>query len=110
MNPSKQRGTAWETAIVRYLSEHFPYVERRALSGASDKGDIAGLPGVTVEAKAASKLDLSGWLNEAQTEGINAAARVAVVWFKRRGKGSAGDGYVLMDGHTFTYLLKEAGW
>jgi hypothetical protein len=98
VSANKQRGTRWETAIVDFLAPMFPHVERRAL------------PGVVIEAKSAARTDLSGWLNEAQLEGRNAAARVAVVWFKRRGKASAGDGYVLMDGHTFAYLLKEAGW
>jgi hypothetical protein len=32
------------------------------------------------------------------------------VWFKRRGKASAGDAYVLMDGATFARLLREAGY
>jgi hypothetical protein len=110
MSANKQRGTRWETAIVDFLAPMFPHVERRALRGAKDRGDIAGIPGAVIEAKSAARTDLSGWLNEAQHEGRNAAARVAVVWFKRRGKASAGDGYVLMDGHTFAYLLKEAGW
>jgi hypothetical protein len=109
-NRSKERGTKWESEIVEFLAPLFPHVERRALRGNSDRGDIAGLPGCVIEAKHEARTDLSGWLNEAQTEGRNAAARLAVVWFKRRGKASAGDGYVLMDGHAFAYLLKEAGW
>jgi hypothetical protein len=94
----RQRGTAWESEIVRYLqAEGFPYAERRALSGARDKGDLTGLPGVVVEAKNESRTDLSGWLNEAHTERDNAGA-------------SAGDAYVLMDGATFARLLREAGY
>jgi hypothetical protein len=107
----RQRGTAWESEIVRSLqAEGFPYAERRALSGARDKGDLTGLPGVVVEAKNESRTDLSGWLNEAHTERDNAGADVGAVWFKRRGKASAGDAYVLMDGATFARLLREAGY
>ena len=57
-----------------------------------------------------ARVDLAGWLAEAQQEAINDRARLGVVWFKRRGKSSPGDGYVLMDGETFVGLIKEAGY
>jgi hypothetical protein len=109
-NPSKARGTRFENAVVAFLADHFPYVERRAQAGANDRGDIAGIPGVVIEAKSAQRYELGQWLKEAHIEKSNAAARLAVVWAHRKGKASAGDGYVVMDGHTFVYLLKEAGW
>ena len=31
-------------------------------------------------------------------------------WIKRRGKASPGEAYVVMDGETFTHLLREAGY
>lgn len=110
MNTSRKRGTAWESKIVEFLAEQWPHVERRAMKGAHDRGDIAGLPGLVIEAKAEARVRLAEWLAEAQAEGVTAAARVAVAWVKRRGKASAADGYVIMDGRTFAYLLKEAGW
>jgi hypothetical protein len=104
---SKALGTQWETAIVRCLNEHgWPRVERRTLAGANDKGDIAGLP-VVVEAKNAARLDLAGWVREANIEARNAGVRVGVVWAKRRGKASPLDGYVVMDGRTFMRVLDE---
>lgn len=41
-NPQKQRGTRFESAVVWYLQEHTGgiTVERQALAGANDKGDI----------------------------------------------------------------------
>jgi len=111
VNRAKQKGTSWETAIVRYLvSRGWLHAERRTLSGAHDRGDIAGLPGVVIEAKNAQRIDLAGWLTEAQTEAKNAGAEVGVVWVKRRGKTSPAGGYVVMDGSTFADLLKSAGW
>lgn len=111
-NTSKQRGTRWETAIVDYLkTKGWPFAERRALQGSADRGDIIlGIPGVVIEAKNAKEYRLAEWVNEAVTQGANDQARVAVVWAHRRGKGSAGDGYVIMTGDQFAYLLKEAGW
>ncbi len=111
MNKSKARGTSWESAIVDFLrGRGFPHAERRALQGNLDRGDIAGAPGVVIEAKSCARLDLAGWLDEAEVERANDRADLGVVWFKRRGKTSAGKGYVLMDGDTFTWLLRSAGY
>ncbi len=42
MSKSKQKGTAAETAVVKYLKANgFPKAERRALQGNLDKGDIS---------------------------------------------------------------------
>ncbi len=106
MSRSKQIGTSWETAIVTYLRANgFPHVERRALNGAKDRGDIAGLPGIVVEAKSQNRITLAEWVDESVTEQANDKAWLGVVWAKRKGKGSAGDGYVVMTGHQFAHLL-----
>lgn len=111
MSANKDRGTRWETAIVAFLIERgWVNVERRALQGTKDKGDIAGIPGVVIEAKSQARHSLSEWLTEAEKERVNAGALVGVAWIKRRGFTSAGKGYVLMSGDTFADLLKEAGW
>ena len=105
---AKAAGTAWETAIVRALVDHgWPYAERRRLNGAYDKGDIAGLPGVVIEAKNTNRLELAAAVDEANTEALNASARIGVAWLKRKGKTSPLDGYVVMDGATFLRLLQE---
>ena len=106
----KDLGRLWENAVCDFLRPHWPHVERRRLGGSRDRGDIAGLPGVMIEAKNARKIELGPWLDEAKVETANAGAEIGFVWFKRRGKTSAGDGYVLMDGATLVKLLKAAGW
>jgi hypothetical protein len=111
MSAQRDKGTRWESAIVAYLRDKgFTYAERRALHGAHDKGDITGLPGLVVEAKSVARLDLSGWLDEAEEERDNADADVGVVWIKRRGHTSPGRAYVLMTGDDLTWLLKAAGY
>lgn len=44
-NPSKERGTRFETAVARYLRAELgdPRIERRALHGARDMGDLHGI-------------------------------------------------------------------
>lgn len=111
MSRSKAKGTAWETTIVTYLREHgVPHAERRALAGTLDRGDIAGIPGVVIEAKSAARLDLAGWLAEAETERANDNATHGIVWAKRTGRTSPADGYVVMSGATLVQLLTEAGY
>lgn len=105
-NPSKQRGTAWESSICTYLlAEGFP-VERRALAGSADKGDIAGLP-VAVEAKNVKATTLAAWVDEADAEAINARAPLGgVVWHHRRGRAHPSAGFVTMSGATFVRLMR----
>lgn len=110
MSRSRAAGTRWESAIVAYLQARgWPHAERRAMRGAKDRGDVAGIVGIVIEAKAAARVELAAWLDEATTEAAHADDK-GVVWTKRRGHLSPSRGYVLMDGATFTALLKEAGY
>lgn len=107
MSASKGKGTAWETAIARYLADSgFPLAERRALAGAFDQGDIAGVP-VVIEAKNCARTELAAWVDEATSEAVNAGVDVGVVWHHRRGKGSPGEGFVTMSGATFVRLMRD---
>lgn len=111
MSAGKRKGTAWESACVTYLREKgFAQVERRALAGAADKGDLAGIPGIAIECKSQNRQSLAEWLDEAAVERDNANADVGLVWFKRRGFTSPGRGYVLMSGEELVWLLKSAGY
>ena len=111
MSVSRQKGTAWEVRIVEYLRTHgAPHAERRALNGAKDRGDVAGIPGVVIEAKNEKTMSLAGWVDEAEAEAVNARAELAVVWHHRRGKASPGQAYVTMTGETFAHLLAMAGY
>ena len=108
-NRSRDKGTAGESAIVSYLqAQGFSACERRALHGAADKGDIAGLHDTVIEAKKANRIELSEWIKELDAEMHNANARFGAVWAWRRGKSSPADWYVVMPGHVFADLLREA--
>jgi Holliday junction resolvase len=69
---SKQKGTTAEREVVRYLQNWWPAAERRALSGNKDKGDVAGIPGLVVEVKAAKTPQLAAWKRETMVEAANA--------------------------------------
>ncbi|WP_372730052.1 hypothetical protein [Nocardioides sp.] len=112
MSAGKAKGTRHESAIVAFLQAHgFTYADRVPLSGSRDRGDVTVGPGSPViEAKNQARHSFAEWLDEANQEAANARAPFGVVWAKRRGKGSVGDGYVVMDGNTFALLLQQAGY
>ncbi|MFH8336909.1 hypothetical protein [Streptomyces sp. AM6-12] len=106
---NKAKGSAWERAIVEHLkAAGWPFAERRLAGAAKDRGDIAGVVGVVIEAKNEARLKLAEWVAEAETERGHDGAWLGVVWHKRIGKTAAADGYVTMTGRQFTELLARA--
>lgn len=105
MTRPKDIGTAAETAVVRYLRANgFPGAERRALAGTNDLGDIIGVPGWAIEVKGgkaaevASPGQVDDWMDETETERVNAGASYGLLVVKRRGVG------VLRAGEWWAYL------
>jgi len=94
MSRSKQKGTAWETAVVAYLREALAdeRIERRTLSGSHDRGDVAGVTcwqqRVVIEAKNCARQEMAEWLREAEAERANDDALAGIVVSKRRGIGT----------------------
>ena len=87
MNKPKARGTAFETAVVRYARDNgFPTAERLALHGGKDIGDIRLVSGVILECKnhaTYSDNDVEDWLQETERERINGNADKALLVVKR---------------------------
>jgi hypothetical protein len=112
MSKSRAKGTAWETAIVEYLrGRGWPHAERRALHGRQDRGDIAGIVGVVIEAKNERQITLAQYANETEEETRrDGPESIGAAWIKRPRHTDPGKGYVLLDGATFTQLLKDAGY
>lgn len=112
MSRSKARGTSFE----RLLADGFAAaldddrIDRAPLRGNADRGDIAGVANpfgkIAVEAKNVARLDLGGWVREADTERGNLDANAGVVIHKRRGKGQFLDQFVTMTVRDFLAI----GW
>lgn len=74
---NRRRGASFELDVLKWVREQAKLpAERLRLAGKNDEGDLA----VTdvdvvyvVEAKAARKFDLSGWVAESQAEAVNYA-------------------------------------
>ena len=90
MNRPKRLGTEAETGLATFLAaKWWPYAERRSLSGALDKGDITGTPGLCWEQKNCSVLKITQWLREAETERVNSKSDFGIVVSKPTGVGYA---------------------
>lgn len=107
-NRNKAKGSAAEASVVQYLQAMgFAQAERRLAGSATDRGDIAGLPGVVIEVKNCARQELAAWVGEAEVERDNDNANLGVVWHKLRGKGHPADWFVTMSGAQFTALLRD---
>lgn len=111
MSKSKQKGTAAETAVVKFLRDNgFPYAERRALHGGADKGDITGCGPIVFEVKDHAKITLSEFVKELEVEVQNAVAQTGACIIKRRGTLKVADWYAVLPAGWLVDLLKEAGY
>ena len=109
-NPSKRKGSKWETDILEYALDLGMDITRLSTNGSSDIGDLAlrtiGKHYV-IEAKAARSIDLAGWVTEAAIEADNYATLnrldrslvVPLVIAKRR-----------MAAVSRAYVIQELGW
>lgn len=107
-NRSKQKGTSWETAVVRWLNDNgHPRAERRTLNGSQDRGDVSGIDDVVIECKNAKAITLAAWVDELAAEMSNAHAGYGAVVIKRRGTTNPGDAYAVMPLRVFNALIER---
>ncbi|WP_094690934.1 hypothetical protein [Pseudoscardovia suis] len=118
MSRQKQKGTAFETAVTRWLQWALDdkTIHRESLHGSRDRGDIGGViidgEPVTIEAKSHRRMELAEWMREAETEAGNADGILPVVVHKRSGVGiqsreGVGSQWVTMTLETFARILNH---
>ena len=105
---SKIKGSKAELDVVKYLKQWFPYADRRLAGATLDKGDVSGIPGVTIEIKNHARLDLAGWVAELETEMANDNAWTGTVIHKRKGKTDVGTWYATLPVKVWVDLLRKA--
>ena len=99
---AKDAGTRFEKGIAVYLAAELgdDRIERRAKTGAKDRGDIGGVrvhgQRVVIECKDVTKIALPKWTAEAHTEAGNDDALVGVVVHKRSGVADPGQQWVTL--------------
>jgi Holliday junction resolvase len=83
-NKSKDKGTKAETEVVKLMREcGWLDIERRALQGGLDRGDIAGMKGVIFEVKAEEKPSFGVYQREALIEAMNDGYSIPIVVWKK---------------------------
>lgn len=106
-NPSKQKGTKAETAVVDYLILRGQYAYRNPPAGSKDIGDVSCYDDCVIEVKDCKAMTLPVWLAELAAEKSNANATHGVVVHKRKGKGSPAEWYATMTFGAFCDLMEE---
>lgn len=106
MTRSRASARAAGTKFERLVADHLALeldddrIDRRVKTGNRDRGDVGGVrvhgQRLVIECKDVARLDLAGWVAEAEIERRNDSALAGVVVHKRRGKGDAADQYVTM--------------
>jgi Holliday junction resolvase len=97
-NPSKQKGTAAETALLRWLLDNGTAAVRNPPGGNKDVGDLVTSrwwPGGPCVIEVKNMTDVARAINEGiaelEVEKANAGTRHGVLVVKRRGKGDPGE-------------------
>ncbi|MGV0336233.1 hypothetical protein [Corynebacterium kroppenstedtii] len=114
MKSAKQAGRSFETAIATYLAQELEsdFIERRRLTGANDRGDIAGVRDargqrLVIECKNyGGRITPGSWVEEAHIEMGNDSAVAGIVVAKRRGTTNPGAQYVLMTVNDLVALIR----
>lgn len=119
MSRQKQKGTAFESAIVEYLKDKLcdETIERRALNGTCDRGDISGVTfcgnRMVLECKNEKSMRLAEYVREAEAEAANDNAFYYAVIHKKHGTGistlqTVGQQYVTMPLHMLKSIIYDA--
>lgn len=105
MSASKQKGTRGERLVVDHLIAAGFQAERRALEGTADRGDVAGVPGWTIEVKNTTTHSLASWMDELNREQTRARTPYGALVVLRRMK-PIGRAYAVMELDQLITLMK----
>lgn len=103
---SRRKGSRAEVEVVHALRRAGWEADtsRNVLEGRRTGDDIVWDGPASIEVKDHAKMDLAGWLRQAQD---NAGDDPAVVWHKKRGTARAEGWYVTMSGEDFLRLVSS---
>lgn len=92
MSRARDKGTRWESAVARWLTERLGReVSREPLHGSRDVGDLRGLTicghELAVECKDRRELRQQDWLRQAEAEAQNRGALAGIVVYHLPGVG-----------------------
>lgn len=124
-NPSKQKGTSFETLVTNFLKTHgFHRAYRPALTGSGDVGDVngvgrniddtvTGFKHVIFQCKNYKKYSLGPWMKATKEQAFRKGDdTVPILVVKRHGMGASnvGKNFLIMELEDGLDLLREAGY
>ena len=113
MSREMQKGASFEEDTAKWFASvlNDERIERRVKHGSNDRGDISGLyirgKRAVVECKNCKRMQLSAWVDEAETERGNDDAEFGIVVHKRKGYGKKkfGGNYATMTLETLAAII-----
>ena len=111
MSKARQKGTAAETAVVKWLRANgWKDADRHPLRGQADQGDIKAIKNTVLEVKNHKSYSIPAWLREVEVEKQNAKAEFGAVIIKPNGVGlnNVDQWWAVMTVHDFAKLCAEA--
>ena len=109
-NTAKAKGRDRENRAVAWLQSHGYHAERRRLTGSADRGDISGIPGVTIEVKSAAQWTPVQWQRELRAEMANDRTDIGFVMAAPKGVLDVADWIFAVPSEVLLRLLDDAGW
>jgi len=111
MSKARQKGTAAETAVVKWLRANgWKDADRHPLRGQADQGDIKAINNTVLEVKNHRSYQIPAWLREVEAEKQNAKAEFGAIIIKPNGIGlsSVDQWWAVMSVSDFAKLCAEA--
>jgi hypothetical protein len=105
----KYRGYASQKLVADYLRSH-GWEHALPVGAGRDGTDITGVPGLDIEIKARTKLDLSGLMRQLRDRKLNTGMGVGVLRLNGQGEAAIQDWVAVLRLEDLVYLLKASGY
>ena len=105
----KHRGYASQRILAEYLAAN-GWDNALPVGAGRDGSDITGVPGLDIEVKARTKLDLSGLMRQLKDRKLNTGMGVGVVRLNGQGEAAIHDWVAVLRLEDLVYLLKASGY
>lgn len=100
------KGSTWRRKVQVFLeAAGYETTARAWMERGDDITAIRGMLELSIECKDHRKLDLAGWVDQAERQAP--AEAIPVVFAHRLGKAGAAEAYVIMSGRAFADLLES---
>ena len=105
----KHRGYKTQAIVAQYLREQ-GWEHALPVGAGRDGSDVTGIPGLDIEIKARTNLDLSGLMRQLAERKRDTGLGVGVLRLNGQGEKSVEQFVAVLTLADFTYLLKASGY